>query len=98
MPAERTIPVEVVYALPAQAHRVSLQVPAGTSLQEAVRLSGLLERFPGIQLCAGHVGIYGRPCSPERILRAGDRVELYRPLTQDAKQARRTRAAQGGGN
>ncbi len=87
------IDVEVAYAEPDEQVVVSLRVPAGTSAGEAVRRSGLLERFPGIDLRQSTLGVFGTPVSARTPLEAGDRVEVYRPLQADPKQARRQRAA-----
>lgn len=90
------IEVEVAYAEPREQVIVSLRVPEGTSAREAVRRSGLLERFPGIELRDDSLGVFGVPVSPCAPLAAGDRVEIYRPLAIDPKQARRLRAARSG--
>jgi putative ubiquitin-RnfH superfamily antitoxin RatB of RatAB toxin-antitoxin module len=87
------IDVEVAYAQPERQLSVPLRVPAGTSAGEAVRRSGLMERFPAIDACAGSIGVFGEPVSPCTPLTQGDRVEIYRPLQVDAKEARRLRAA-----
>lgn len=92
--AERAlIDVEVAYAEPHDQAVVSLKVPAGTSATEAVRRSGLLDRFPGIDLRKNSLGVFGVPVSPCAPLAPGDRVEIYRPLQVDPKEARRLRAA-----
>ena len=84
--------VEVVYALPAGEDAVRLELPAGATALEAVRASGLLERHPEIDLARRGIGIYGRRVAPTARLAGGDRVELYRPLAVDPKEARRRRA------
>jgi len=83
--------VEVVYALPQQQERVLLDLAADSTVLEAIEASGLLQRLLQIEL--GRVGIWGRPASPDTRLRERDRVEIYRPLTADPKEARRKRAA-----
>jgi len=85
--------VEVVYALPAGADAVSVSVPAGATLRDAVLASGLLERHPEIRLEAQVFGVFGKRAPLEARLSAGDRVEVYRALTMDPKEARRRRAA-----
>ncbi len=77
--------VEVVYALPDRQEIVTLDLPAGATAQEALERSGIDGR--GLRL-----GISGRLCAPGTRLHEGDRVELYRPLVVDPKQARRARA------
>ncbi|MGH8444608.1 MAG: RnfH family protein [Solimonas sp.] len=91
MARPETLEVEVVYALPGLQDLRRLSVAAGTTAGEAVRLSGLLERFA--QIDAGHLalGIFGRDIEAAQILSDGDRVEIYRPLQADPKEARRAR-------
>jgi uncharacterized protein len=85
--------VEVVYALPEAVDAVSVILPAGASLRDAVVASGLLERHVGIQLEKQAFGIFGRRALLETRLTEGDRVEVYRGLALDPKEARRQRAA-----
>jgi len=85
------IKVEIVYALPYQVHCINLAVPDGTTLEQAIRISGLLDKCPDINLSVNRVGIFGRLKSPETPLKDGDRVEIYRPLKVDPKEARRKR-------
>ena len=84
--------VEVVYALPSGEDAVTLTLAVGATAWEAVRASGVLERHPEIDPGRQKIGIYGRTVSAETRLRDGDRVEIYRPLIVDAKEARRRRA------
>ena len=78
--------VEVVYALPTGEEAVSLELPAGATAEDALRASGLP------QARNQKLGIYGRVVDPRTVLKEGDRVELYRPLLIDPKEARRRRA------
>ena len=80
-----TIRVEVVLAHPDAHESVRLELPEGSTLEEAVRASGL---EPG----AGKFGIFGKARRPEVRLADGDRVEIYRALSVDPKEARRRRA------
>lgn len=89
------ITVEVAYALPQVQELVSLQVPPGTTLQQAIEMSSLLQRHPEIDLATASFGIYARLARPDTVLRDRDRVEIYRPLIADPKEVRRQRAAQG---
>ncbi|MGH8313045.1 MAG: RnfH family protein, partial [Gammaproteobacteria bacterium] len=57
-----------------------------------VQLSGLQQKYPEIAATACRLGIFGRAVVPQQLLRDGDRVEIYRPLQVDPKQARRKRA------
>ena len=90
--AEASIQVQVCHVLPDSAFLRSLSVPVGTTLQQAVELSGLLQQVPGIDLASNVVGIYGKKKTLDTVLREHDRVEVYRPLLADPKEARRRRA------
>ena len=96
-PAE--ISVEVAYATPERQCILPLRVAKGTSAYDAVLKSGITREFPEIDLDAQAMGIFarplngkGRPLPSEYVLREGDRVEIYRPLQIDPKQARLQRA------
>jgi uncharacterized protein len=89
------IAVEVVYALPGAADVVRLTIPAATTAAEAVRVSGILERHPELLRAQLTLGIYGKPVAGATKLYEGDRVEIYRPLMLDPKEARRRRARKG---
>jgi putative ubiquitin-RnfH superfamily antitoxin RatB of RatAB toxin-antitoxin module len=85
--------VEVVYALPAGADAVSVSLPAGATLRDALLASGVLERHPEISLENPAFGIFGKRAALDARLSPGDRVEVYRTLAIDPKEARRRRAA-----
>lgn len=85
--------VTVAWCAPAAVHVVDVRVPAGATVTEAIRRSRLLERFPEIDLEVNRIGIFNSLCEPDRVLREGDRIEIYRPLIADPKSARRRRAA-----
>ena len=91
--AEVTIRVEVAFAAPDRQALVALEVPAGTRVGEAIERSGVLTEFAGMIPGPPTVGIWGKVVAPDTVLSAGDRVEIYRPLTVDPKEARRRRAA-----
>ena len=93
--ADETISIEVAYAPPGQQFIVEVNVSPGTRLNAAVIASGILERFPEIDLATAKVGIYGKRVEPDTVLSEGDRVEIYRPLLTDPKEARRQRAGKG---
>ena len=92
MVEEKTITVEVAYAKPERQLIIPLQVKPGTTLVDAIRLSGILEQFPEIDLESSKFGIFSKINKPDTILREKDRVEIYRPLIADPKESRRKRA------
>jgi putative ubiquitin-RnfH superfamily antitoxin RatB of RatAB toxin-antitoxin module len=91
MAPKATITVQVVYARSKMQTLVELTVPAGTTAGAAVAQGAKQSGF--VLSSEMRVGIYGRVVAADTILREGDRVEIYRPLIADAKQARRRRAA-----
>ncbi len=91
-PDSQNICVEVVLAMPERQELVALTVAPGTTLAEAIILSGVPEMFDGFEVDLANVGIFGNKVSPEQVLREGDRVEIYRPLIADPKEVRRQRA------
>ena len=95
MAAERPITVELVYALQDAQEVVTLSVAAGTTVREAIALSGLPAHYPQIGTEGHVVGIHGRIVAQDAKLQDGDRVEVYRALKADPKQARRRRASAG---
>lgn len=86
-----TIEVEVIYAEPHGHHLVALQLPAGSTLQQAVDASGLIGKFPDLDPTKYRLGIYGKIARADTLLRTQDRVEIYRPV--DSREIRRQRAA-----
>jgi putative ubiquitin-RnfH superfamily antitoxin RatB of RatAB toxin-antitoxin module len=93
--AEALIEVEVAYATPEQQVIIVLKVPEGATIEHAINASGLLNQFPEIDAADIKAGIFGSLCKLDQQLRQADRVEIYRPLTHDPKEARRQRAAKG---
>ncbi|MDX1811747.1 MAG: RnfH family protein [Gammaproteobacteria bacterium] len=93
---ENKINVEIVYALPEEQVIHALEVEEGTTVKELIELSGLLEKYPDIELNkTNKIGIFGKLTKPDTVLREKDRVEIYRPLIADPKEIRRKRAAAG---
>lgn len=88
---EPKIFVEVVYAGVERITR-KLEMRAGSTALQAVEASGLLALLPPDAYDAQRLGIFAQRVSPQHVLRAGDRVELYRPLQLDPMEARRRRA------
>lgn len=91
----KKIKIELVYALPREQTLLKLEVPEQTTLGDALKLSGLLEKFPEIDPVKGKFGIYGKLSKVDTVLREKDRVEIYRPLLADPKEVRRKRAEEG---
>lgn len=87
------IEVEVVYASPSKQLLITCQVKLGSTIQQAIELSGILSQFPEIDLSQQKVGIFGKQRKLTDLVQAGDRIEIYRPLIIDPKKARRNRAA-----
>lgn len=94
MPAE-LMPVEVAYARPDEQVIIALDVEPGTTVEAAIRASGMLERFAEIDLAQNKVGIFGKLTKLDAELRPKDRVEIYRALIADPKEVRKQRAAAG---
>jgi uncharacterized protein len=86
------IDVEVAYATAENQVIVALTLPERATVAEAINASGLMQQFS--ELCEGalQVGLFSKPCSLDQGLVHGDRVEIYRPLLNDPKDARRLRA------
>ncbi|MEO8160316.1 MAG: RnfH family protein [Arenimonas sp.] len=90
------IEVELVYALPDACESIRIRLPEGSAVAEALRHAAARGFVPAIQADAGRLAIFGNPATPATRLRAGDRIELLRPLLADPKERRRERA--GGGS
>lgn len=86
------ITVEVAYATPDSQRILTVQVAEGSTLETAIERSGVLEIFPEIDLMKQSVGIFGRKKMLSDTVLEGDRIEIYRPLVIDPKEARRRRA------
>lgn len=89
------IEVEVAYGTPETQMVVPVEVPAGATVIEAVRMSAITDHFPEIDLDVNKIGIFGKRVKADRVVRAGERVEIYRPLKADPKLVRRELAALG---
>lgn len=86
------IRVEVVYALPERQYLRTVKLEEGSSVEQAVKASGLLELRSDIDLKQNKLGIYSRPVKLTDTVNDGDRIEIYRPLIADPKELRRIRA------
>ena len=89
------INIEVVYALPHEQILLRLQIPQHATVAEAIRLSGVMEKYRDIDLSKNKFGIYGKLTGADAVLRDRDRIEIYRPLFADPKEVRRKRAEAG---
>lgn len=91
--SDELITVEIAYAAKDKQSLIPIKVRKGTTVEAAIKLSGILEKFPEIDLTVNQVGIFGKFVPLTRLLKPVDRVEIYRPLIADAKKARRERAS-----
>ncbi len=81
--------IQVVYATPQRQAMIGVELPDGATVQQAIDKSGLLARFPEIDLTKQKVGIYGKVTALDAALEDGARVEIYRPITVDPKTVKR---------
>lgn len=93
--AQRALNVEVAYALPRLQRVLEVPFVEGMTAMQAVESAGLLQEFPELSATTLTLGVFGRVVPPAQVLRPGDRVEIYRPLKVDPREARRRLAAQG---
>ena len=89
------ISVEVVYPLPQKQEIFTVKLPSGATVREAIESSGVLAKYPEIDLAKNKFGVYAKLAKPDAVLRDRDRVEIYRPLIADPKEVRKQRAAEG---
>ncbi len=90
-----TINIEVVYGLPHEQTLLRKAVPVGATVAEAIQASGILEKYPEIDLATSKLGIFGKLTKADTVLRDKDRIEIYRPLIADPKEVRKKRAEEG---
>lgn len=83
--------IEVIYALPEVQHRLHLELEAGARVRDALKAVERIPPFSELDLENRTVGIFGRIVDPNELLGPDDRVEVYRPLVLDPKEARRRR-------
>jgi putative ubiquitin-RnfH superfamily antitoxin RatB of RatAB toxin-antitoxin module len=93
MPDE--ILIEVAYALPKKQLIIPIKVRVGATAGEAIKTSGIIKKFPEIDLEVNQIGIFGKLTQLDHVMRERDRIEIYRPLIADPKEIRRQRAAEG---
>jgi putative ubiquitin-RnfH superfamily antitoxin RatB of RatAB toxin-antitoxin module len=87
--------IEVAYALPQKQMIIPIKVKAGVTAEEAIKASGIIKKFPEINLNINQIGIFGKLTQLDHVMRERDRIEIYRPLIADPKEIRRQRAAEG---
>lgn len=92
MADEAVLHVQVAYAMPQRQWLIELDLPPGSSAEQAIHASGLLQSQPEIDLGTLKIGIFGQLITLQQVLHGGDRVEIYRDLLIDPMQARRTKA------
>ncbi|MFT3850129.1 MAG: RnfH family protein [Propionivibrio sp.] len=90
-----TISVEVIYPRSQKQEIFSLEVPEGTTVWQAIEASGILSKYPEIDLSKNKLGIFAKLAKPDTPLRNQDRIEIYRPLIADPKEVRKQRAVEG---
>lgn len=86
------INIEIAYATPEKQKIISLEVAENTTIETAIDRSGILELFPEIDLMRQKVGVFSKIKKLTDLVQDGDRIEIYRPLTIDPKEARRKKA------
>ena len=89
------IDVEVVFGIPEQQRLVSLRLNSGATVADAIEKSGIAREFADHNLSSLSVGVWGHLAARDAVLSAGDRVEIYRPLQMDPREARRRLGALG---
>ena len=89
------ITIEVTYPLPQKQDLLRLRVPAGSTVHQGITLSGILLKYPEIDLEKNKVGVFAKLVKLDSLLRDRDRIEIYRPLIADPKAVRKQRAAEG---
>jgi hypothetical protein len=90
--SDKQISIEVAYATPEKQALLEVVVEQNTTVEQAILASGIIKRFPEINLDVLKVGIWNRSCKLTDLPKKGDRIEIYRPLIADPKEARRRRA------
>lgn len=85
--------IEIVYAQPQRSIAKSLKMPPGATIADALRLAAEDQDFQGVDLTNAAVGIFGKVTGRDAALKEGDRIEIYRPLLEEPKLARRKRSS-----
>jgi putative ubiquitin-RnfH superfamily antitoxin RatB of RatAB toxin-antitoxin module len=92
------IEIVVCYATSHEEFLHPMRVAPGTTIGQAIEMSGVLEAYPDINLATQPVGIFAKKKTLDTVLRERDRIEIYRPLLADPKDSRRKRAAKKSGS
>jgi len=92
MAAAGQLSVQVCYATATREILLNVTVGEGSTIEQAINASGILQAVPEIDLATHPVGVFGKKKTLDGLLRGGDRVEIYRPLVADPKESRRRRA------
>jgi putative ubiquitin-RnfH superfamily antitoxin RatB of RatAB toxin-antitoxin module len=89
--------VAIVYAMPGKHAWINIEMPEGSTVAQAIERSGILNRFPEINLETQKVGVFGKIAALDTVIEEGARIEIYRPITVDPKTVKRRAqpAAQG---
>jgi len=87
--------VEVAYALPKEQLIIPIKVTEGITAEQAIKSSGMMAKYPEIDLAVNKIGIFGKLTRLDSLLRHLDRVEIYRALIADPKEVRKQRIADG---
>jgi putative ubiquitin-RnfH superfamily antitoxin RatB of RatAB toxin-antitoxin module len=82
--------VSVTYALPDRQTWLDVEVDEHATVREAIEASGIIRAYPSLDLSTQKVGVFGKPVALEARLEAGQRVEIYRPITADPMLLRGT--------
>lgn len=92
---ENPVEIEVVATTPERQLLIAVEVPAGATVADAIEISNIAQRLPNIDAAACAVAIWGRLVERSDTVKAGDRIELLRPLQIDPREARRRLAEAG---
>ena len=91
----KSINVEVLYAKPHEQLLLNVELRQGALVEDAIKLSGILAKYPEIDFASNKVGIFSKLTKLDVVLRDKDRIEIYRPLIADPKEVRRKRTEEG---
>jgi len=89
------ISVEVVFPLAKKQEIFTVKLAEGATVRQAIEVSGVLQKYPEIDLTKNKLGIFAKLTKPDALVRHRDRIEIYRPLIADPKEVRKQRAAEG---